>query len=323
MSGHSKWATTKHKKAAIDAKRGKLFAKLIKNIEVAARTGGGDPDGNPTLWDAIYKAKKSSVPNDNIDRAVKRGSGAESGGAELGDDHLRGLRPRRGRRPHRVPHRQPQPRGGRGAHRAHPQRRLAGRARARCPTCSTARASSSCPRSRPAAMRPRTRPRGRPRRRGRGGQRQRRVLRDRSARPADVVAVRTALQGAGIDYDSAEAPGCPSMQVQLDLDGAKKMIRRHRGPRGLRRRPGRLRQRRHPRRGHRRARRGLSRGPRGADPARACWSRRSPPGCVAWRPNRCSDSAAVRRGAGPDAVCRVPADEGTSLTCVSSVWTQG
>ena len=66
MSGHSKWATTKHKKAAIDAKRGKLFAKLIKNIEVAAKTGGGDPDGNPTLWDAIYKAKKSSVPNDNI-----------------------------------------------------------------------------------------------------------------------------------------------------------------------------------------------------------------------------------------------------------------
>ena len=56
MSGHSKWATTKHKKAVVDAKRGKLFAKLIKNIEVAARTGGGDPDGNPTLFDAIQKA---------------------------------------------------------------------------------------------------------------------------------------------------------------------------------------------------------------------------------------------------------------------------
>jgi len=81
MSGHSKWATTKHKKAAIDAKRGKLFAKLIKNIEVAARVGGGDPGGNPTLYDAIQKAKKNSVPADNIDRAVKRGSGAESGGA--------------------------------------------------------------------------------------------------------------------------------------------------------------------------------------------------------------------------------------------------
>ena len=82
MSGHSKWATTKHKKAAIDAKRGKLFAKLIKNVEVAARTGGGDPAGNPTLYDAIQKAKKSSVPNDNIDRAVKRGSGLEAGGAD-------------------------------------------------------------------------------------------------------------------------------------------------------------------------------------------------------------------------------------------------
>ena len=82
MSGHSKWATTKHKKAVVDARRGKLFAKLIKNIEVAARTGGPDPAGNPTLYDAIQKAKKSSVPNDNIDRAVKRGSGAEAGGAE-------------------------------------------------------------------------------------------------------------------------------------------------------------------------------------------------------------------------------------------------
>jgi YebC/PmpR family DNA-binding regulatory protein len=82
MSGHSKWATTKHKKAVVDAKRGKLFARLIKNIEVAARTGGGDPAGNPTLFDAIQKARKSSVPIDNIDRAVKRGSGAEAGGAD-------------------------------------------------------------------------------------------------------------------------------------------------------------------------------------------------------------------------------------------------
>jgi YebC/PmpR family DNA-binding regulatory protein len=82
MSGHSKWATTKHKKAVIDARRGKLFARLIKNVEVAARTGGGDPAGNPTLFDAIQKAKKNSVPNDNIDRAVKRGSGQEAGGAD-------------------------------------------------------------------------------------------------------------------------------------------------------------------------------------------------------------------------------------------------
>ena len=75
MSGHSKWATTKHQKAVKDARRGKLFARLIKNIEVAARTGGGDPSGNPTLYDAIQKAKKTSVPNDNIDRAIKRGAG--------------------------------------------------------------------------------------------------------------------------------------------------------------------------------------------------------------------------------------------------------
>ncbi|MFJ8045879.1 YebC/PmpR family DNA-binding transcriptional regulator [Kitasatospora sp. NPDC096147] len=82
MSGHSKWATTKHKKAVIDAKRGKLFAKMIKNIEVAAKTGGSDPAGNPTLYDAIQKAKKNSVPIDNINRAVKRGDGAEAGGAD-------------------------------------------------------------------------------------------------------------------------------------------------------------------------------------------------------------------------------------------------
>ena len=75
MSGHSKWATTKHKKAVIDARRGKLFAKLVKSVEVAAKTGGGDPSGNPTLADAIAKAKSQSVPNENIDRAVKRGSG--------------------------------------------------------------------------------------------------------------------------------------------------------------------------------------------------------------------------------------------------------
>ena len=81
MSGHSKWATTKHKKAVVDAKRGKLFAKLIKNVEVASRTGGGDPAGNPTLYDAIQKAKKNSVPNENIDRAVRRGAGLEAGGA--------------------------------------------------------------------------------------------------------------------------------------------------------------------------------------------------------------------------------------------------
>ena len=82
MSGHSKWATTKHKKAIIDSRRAKNFAKFIKGIEVAARNGGPDVAGNPTLFDAIAKAKKNSVPADNIERAVKRGAGLESGGAD-------------------------------------------------------------------------------------------------------------------------------------------------------------------------------------------------------------------------------------------------
>lgn len=77
MSGHSKWATTKHKKAAIDAKRAKAFAKYIKGIEVAARAGGADLAGNPALELAVSKAKKNSVPINNIDRAVKRGAGLD------------------------------------------------------------------------------------------------------------------------------------------------------------------------------------------------------------------------------------------------------
>ncbi len=82
MSGHSKWATTKHKKAILDGRRAKSFTKLIKAIEVASRSGGPDLDGNPTLFDAITKAKKASMPADNIERAVKRGAGLESGGTD-------------------------------------------------------------------------------------------------------------------------------------------------------------------------------------------------------------------------------------------------
>ena len=93
MSGHSKWATTKHKKAVIDARRGKNFARLIKNVEVAARVGGGDPGGNPTLYDAIQKARKTSVPIDNIERAVKRGSGAEGGGVDYQNITYEGYAP--------------------------------------------------------------------------------------------------------------------------------------------------------------------------------------------------------------------------------------
>lgn len=75
MSGHSKWHSIKHKKAAKDVKRGKLFGKLVKAIEIAAREGGGDPTGNASLGTAIQKAKDASVPADNIDRAIKRGTG--------------------------------------------------------------------------------------------------------------------------------------------------------------------------------------------------------------------------------------------------------
>jgi YebC/PmpR family DNA-binding regulatory protein len=79
VSGHSKWATIKHKKGAADAKRGKLFAKLIKQVEVAARQGGGDPDANPTLRTMFQKARDNSVPLDTIERAVKRGTGELEG----------------------------------------------------------------------------------------------------------------------------------------------------------------------------------------------------------------------------------------------------
>ncbi len=79
MSGHSKWATIKHKKGAADAKRGKLFAKLIKQVEVAARQGGGDLDANPTLRTMFQKARDNSVPLDTIERAVKRGTGELDG----------------------------------------------------------------------------------------------------------------------------------------------------------------------------------------------------------------------------------------------------
>jgi YebC/PmpR family DNA-binding regulatory protein len=79
MSGHSKWSTIKHRKEAKDKKRGKLFAKLLKAVEIAAREGGGDPDGNPTLATAIQKARDASVPNDNIERATKRGTGEVEG----------------------------------------------------------------------------------------------------------------------------------------------------------------------------------------------------------------------------------------------------
>jgi YebC/PmpR family DNA-binding regulatory protein len=79
MSGHSKWHSIKHKKGALDAKRGKLFTKFIKELTVAARTGGGDPDANARLRKAIADAKAGNMPNDTIDRAIRRGTGEEEG----------------------------------------------------------------------------------------------------------------------------------------------------------------------------------------------------------------------------------------------------
>lgn len=221
MSGHSKWATTKHKKAVIDARRGKLFAKLIKNIEVAARTGGGDPTGNPTLYDAIQKAKKSSVPNDNIDRAVKRGSGAEAGGSDWETITYEGYAP------------------GGVAVLIECLTDNRNRAAAEVRTALTRNGGNLADPGSVAYI----------------FNRKGVVIVPKSAAPdedtvlevvleagaeevndngevweivseaTDVVGVRTALQDAGLDYDSAEASWVPNLQVPLDLDGAKKMIR--------------------------------------------------------------------------------------------------
>jgi len=220
VSGHSKWATTKHKKAAIDAKRGKLFAKLIKNIEVAARTGGGDPAGNPTLYDAIQKAKKSSVPNDNIDRAVKRGSGAEGGGADwqtiMYEGYAAGgvavliecLTDNRNRAASEV--RTAMTRnGGSMADPGSVSYLFSRKGVIVVPAEGTTEDDVLM-----AVLD--------------AGAEEVRDLGDTFeviCEPTDLVAVRTALQDAGIDYDSAEAGFVPSTTIELDEDGAGKVFR--------------------------------------------------------------------------------------------------
>ncbi len=224
MSGHSKWATTKHKKAVVDARRGKLFAKLIKNVEVAARMGGGDPGGNPTLYDAIQKAKKSSVPNDNIDRAVKRGSGAEAGGAEYQTITYEGYGP------------------GGVALLIECLTDNRNRAAMEVRTATSRNGGSLADPGSVAYL----------------FQRKGVVvlLKEQDGRavteddvleatldagaeevndlgdsfevvsdPGDLVAVRSALQEAGLDYDSAEVPFVPSMEVTLDAEGAGRVMR--------------------------------------------------------------------------------------------------
>jgi YebC/PmpR family DNA-binding regulatory protein len=226
MSGHSKWATTKHKKALVDAKRGTLFAKLIKNVEVAARTGGGDPAGNPTLYDAIQKAKKSSVPNDNIDRALRRGSGAEAGGAQYENITYEGYGP-----------------GGVAV-------------LVECLTDNRNRAASDVrtafsrnggSMADPGSVSYLFHRMGVVVVDKRGGGEVGGVTEDDVvaavleagaeevndlgesfevvSEPTDLVATRTALQNAGIDYDSADVAFLPSVEVDLDEEQAKRLFR--------------------------------------------------------------------------------------------------
>jgi YebC/PmpR family DNA-binding regulatory protein len=221
MSGHSKWATTKHKKAVIDARRGKMFAKLIKNIEVAARTGGGDPDGNPTLYDAIQKAKKSSVPNDNIDRAVKRGSGADAGGADYQTITYEGYGPN----------------GVAVLVECLTDNR--NRAASDVRTAMTRNGGSMADPGSVSYLFSRKGVIVVPKADGvdedavlmavlDAGAEEVRDLGDTFevvSEPGDLVAVRTALQDAGIDYDSADIGFVPSVTVELDEDGAGKVFR--------------------------------------------------------------------------------------------------
>ena len=221
MSGHSKWATTKHKKAAIDAKRGKLFAKLIKNIEVAARTGGGDISGNPTLFDAVQKAKKSSVPNDNIDRAVKRGSGAEAGGADWQNITYEGYAP------------------GGVALLIECLTDNRNRAAAEVRTALSRNGGNLADPGSVAYVFDRKGVVIVPKTAAPDEDALLEIVLDAGAEEVndngdsweivseatDFVAVRKAVQEAGVDYDSAEASWVPNLQVPLDLEGAKKMIR--------------------------------------------------------------------------------------------------
>lgn len=219
MAGHSKWATTKHKKAITDAKRGKLFAKLVKNVEVAARIGGPDPAGNPTLYDAIQKAKRSSVPNDNIDRAVKRGGGLEEGGAEYQTIMYEGYGPNgvavlvecltdnrnRAASDVRVAFTR---NGGTMADPGSVSYLFSRRGVVIVPKNDLGEDDVL------AAVLDA----------GAEEVEDHGEVFEIQCEATDVVAVRTALQEAGIEYDSAESSFVPSMLVEVDADGARKMV---------------------------------------------------------------------------------------------------
>jgi YebC/PmpR family DNA-binding regulatory protein len=219
VAGHSKWATTKHKKAAIDAKRGKLFAKLVKNIEVAARNGGADVDGNPTLYDAIQKAKKSSVPNDNIERAVKRGAGLDGGGVDYQTIMYEGYGPggvalliecltdNRNRAASEV--RVAVTRnGGSMADPGSVMYNFGMKGVVEVPSEGTDEDS----------VLEATLDAGAEEVKDNG------PFFEVISEPTDLVAVRTALQDAGIDYDSAETSYVPNLEVPLDADTARKVF---------------------------------------------------------------------------------------------------
>src|ERR1051325_9387201 len=208
MSGHSKWATTKHKKAVIDARRGKNFARLIKNIEVAARVGGGDPAGNPTLYDAIQKAKKNSVPNDNIERARKRGAGAEGDGPNGVAVLVECLTDNRNRAAGEV--RVAMTRNG--GNMADPG--SVSYLFSRKGVVTLEKNGLTEDDVLVAVLE--------------AGAEEIDDLGDSFeiiCAPGDLVAVRTALQEAGIDYESAEASFQPSVSVPVDIDGARKVVK--------------------------------------------------------------------------------------------------
>ena len=221
MSGHSKWATTKHKKAVVDARRGKLFAKLIKNIEVAARSGGADVNANPTLYDAVAKAKRNSVPNDNIDRAVRRGAGLEAGGAAYETVTYEGYGP------------------GGVALLVECLTDNRNRAASEVRVALTRNGGSMADAGSVSYLFSRKGVVIVPKTPGMGEDAVLAAVLDAGAEevndlgesyevisePGDLVAVRAALQRAGIEYDSAETPFLPSVEVPLDEETARKVFK--------------------------------------------------------------------------------------------------
>ena len=224
MSGHSKWATTKHKKAVIDQRRAKSFAKLIKNIEVAAKLGGADLQGNPTLFDAVLKAKKTSVPKDNIDRAIKRGAGIGGESVEYASIMYEGYGPNG------------------VALMIECLTDNKNRAAAEVRTALTRNGGTLADPGSVAYLFTRKGVVVLPKEQGEreigeddvleatleAGAEEVNDLGDAFevlSEATDLLAVRSAVQEAGLDYDSAEAQWVPSMEVQVDADGAAKVMR--------------------------------------------------------------------------------------------------